>query len=260
MIKKLLIIPDAHAKPEVSNERFSWLGNFIAEEQPEVIVSIGDFADMPSLSLFDLGKRTYEGRRYVKDVDVCHDALQRIQDGIDDLNKELRAKKTKQYNPKRYITLGNHCNRINKATNSDAKLDGTIGIRDLGFEDFGWEVIPFLEPLYVEGVTFQHYFTSGLMDRPISGENIGLSILRKYHSSCFQGHTHLLQLFNQADAFGRLQWAGSVGCYFEHIEEWQSKQAQNHFWRGLVMLHNVDNGFIEEISSIPISRIKKEYR
>ena len=33
--KDLLIIPDCHAAPEYDNKRFSALGNFIIEQQPE---------------------------------------------------------------------------------------------------------------------------------------------------------------------------------------------------------------------------------
>ena len=52
--KDLLIIPDCHAAPEYDNKRFSALGNFIVEQQPEIIVCLGDLADMPSLSSYDL--------------------------------------------------------------------------------------------------------------------------------------------------------------------------------------------------------------
>ena len=41
MVPKLLIIPDAHAEPNYDNDRFTWLGNLIFEEKPDVVVCLG---------------------------------------------------------------------------------------------------------------------------------------------------------------------------------------------------------------------------
>ena len=48
MTPKLLIIPDAHAEPNYDNDRFTWLGNLIFEEKPDVVVCLGDWFDMAS--------------------------------------------------------------------------------------------------------------------------------------------------------------------------------------------------------------------
>ena len=53
MTPKLLIIPDAHAEPNYDNDRFTWLGNLIFEEKPDVVVCLGDWFDMASLSSHD---------------------------------------------------------------------------------------------------------------------------------------------------------------------------------------------------------------
>ena len=62
MVPKLLIIP-SH-----DNDRFTWLGNLIFEEKPDVVVCLGDWFDMASLSSHDKGKKSFEGRRYKQDV------------------------------------------------------------------------------------------------------------------------------------------------------------------------------------------------
>lgn len=257
----ILIIGDPHAKPGVSNERFTILGKLIADRKPDVIVNIGDFFDFPSLSSFDVGKKDFEGRRYKLDLEAGHDAIKRIQAPIDALNKELKAKKVKQYNPKKYALIGNHEQRLIRAINSDAKLEGTIGLADLRFEEFGWEVIPFLEPLDVEGITFQHYFTSGAMERAIGGENVGKAILKRYHKSCFQGHNHFFQIAVEADALGNQYMAGSIGCYFEHLESYLSRQTQYNFWRGVVLLNGVENGSVKHgYEAITLDYMKKTYK
>ena len=67
--KNLLVIPDCHAAPEYDNDRFTALGKFIVDEQPDIIVCLGDFGDMPSLSSYDKGTKGFEGRRFKKDVE-----------------------------------------------------------------------------------------------------------------------------------------------------------------------------------------------
>lgn len=54
---KILIIGDSHSKPSVSNRRFDWLGKLIADEKPQLVVDLGDFGDMESLSSYDKGKK-----------------------------------------------------------------------------------------------------------------------------------------------------------------------------------------------------------
>ena len=59
---KHLIIPDCQVKDGVPLEYLEWIGHYIVEKKPDVIINIGDFADMPSLSSYDVGKKSFEGR------------------------------------------------------------------------------------------------------------------------------------------------------------------------------------------------------
>src|ERR1041385_5221994 len=58
-------IPDIQTKPGVPNEHLSWIANYLVEKRPDVIIQAGDFADMPSLSSYALGKAEAEGTRYI---------------------------------------------------------------------------------------------------------------------------------------------------------------------------------------------------
>ena len=102
----LLVIGDPHAHPDYDNDRFTVLGKFIASEKPDVIVCIGDMADMPSLSSYDKGTKGFEGRRYKKDVAAVIDAQERLFAPI---------KKMRGYKPKLHMCLGNHEDRIDRA-------------------------------------------------------------------------------------------------------------------------------------------------
>ena len=48
-----LMIPDTQCKPNIDMSYLSWVGQYIVDKKPEVIVHIGDHADMPSLSSYD---------------------------------------------------------------------------------------------------------------------------------------------------------------------------------------------------------------
>ncbi len=85
-MKTHLVIPDSHAKPDVPNDRFELLGEFILDLKPDVIVNIGDGADMESLCSYDKGKKSFEGRRYKKDIEAHLDAQQKMFKPIDDYN------------------------------------------------------------------------------------------------------------------------------------------------------------------------------
>src|SRR3990167_5860420 len=125
---KYLVIPDCQTKPGVDISYLNWVGNYIAAKRPDVIVQIGDFVDMSSLSSFDVGKRSFEGRRYKDDIATGVKAMEL-------LTKPF--KKLKSYKPKMVLTLGNHEDRITRATQSDAKLEGTITLDDLKYKEFG---------------------------------------------------------------------------------------------------------------------------
>jgi hypothetical protein len=260
MIRKLIIVPDSHCEVGISNERYSLLGRLVAEEQPDVICCLGDWADMPSLSLFDVGKKSFEGRRYRKDIEHSWDAMEKFFDPIKKLNDKLRLAKTKKYRPALHMLYGNHEHRISRAIESDPKIEGTISLEDLNYEEYGWKTTPYKEILHLEGIAFTHHFTKGLMDRPLGGANIGRDILKTYHSSGFMGHTHLLSLYNEANSKGETMWGGSLGCLFEHNVTYVSKAAQSQWWRGVTIMEGVRDGVIEDLRFTTLKKMQRDYR
>jgi hypothetical protein len=235
------------------------LGKLIIDRKPDIIVNIGDMADMGSLCSYDKGKKSFEGRRYKKDIEAVWDAQHKLFAPIVEYNRQQKASKHAQYKPRLVLTLGNHENRINRATEQQAELDGTISVQDLKYEVFGWEVIPFLEPISIEGVNFAHYFTSGVMGRPISGQHPCYSLITKQLASCVQGHSHLREFAERTTTEGRRIMGLTVGCYLdeEQIEAYAG-EANKMWWRGLVMLHDVNDGQFEP-EFINIKQIKAKY-
>ena len=240
----ILVVPDSHARPEMNNDRFTALGNFIAEKKPDIIVNIGDMADMASLSTYDIGRVSAEGKRYVEDVEATRDAVSRIMSPV---NAEIQRRITnrkKRWNPQFHITLGNHENRINRAASCTPSLYGHLSTKDLGYEEAGWKVHPFLVPFVYENIAFQHYFVSGGMGRPIGGANHARSLVVKNYMSSVCGHSHVRDYYEDVDAIGRRRFGLVAGCYDEG-DHGYAQGSQHRWWSGLVMLHDVHDGHAE---------------
>jgi len=237
---EILVIPDAHCKPGIDNERFIWAGKLAVYRKPDIIICIGDWADMQSLSTYEKGTVYQEGLRYHEDVNASLDALAKFHKPIDDYNKKLKKPKSQWYKPKLVFIVGNHEHRIDRYGASMPEMNGHVSIDDLGFKERGWKVIPFLEPYITNGIVFQHYFTSGIMGRPISGDNHANSLLRKGSSSAVCGHSHMIDYSENLTAQHKKICGLVVGCYFEHDEHYTKEN--NRFWRGLVYLRDVKDG------------------
>lgn len=231
---KVLVIGDTHCMPDVSNERMEALGRFVLQEQPDLIVHIGDWADMPSLSRFDVGSVRAEGRRYVDDIRSANDALVAFDRPIIEYNRRQARNKKRGYNPRKVITLGNHEHRIDRAANEQPALYGNLTINDIRFVEHGWEVYPFLEPFVYEDLTFMHFFPSGVMLRPISGDHHAANLVKKNLCSCICGHTHARDFWETRNARGEKLFGLVVGCFYDHAELFDTDTGRH--WRGLVML------------------------
>lgn len=249
--KKILVIPDSHARPEQHNDRFTALGNFIVDKRPDIVISIGDWADMASLCHYDKGQREAEGRRYQEDVDCAQDALDKTMAPV------LAAyRKSRRKFPEFHITLGNHEARINRATNMDPALHGKLSVDDLGFKKRGWTVHPFLQPLVKEGILFQHYFTSGILGKPIGGVNHARTLVLKNYQSSVCGHSHARDYWEDVRGDGQRIAGLVVGCYDEGEHHYTTEQRR--WWSGLVMLHECRSGQFEH-AWFSIDYVKRKY-
>ena len=256
-VRKHLVIPDTQCKPGVPLDHLRWAGNYAAKKKPDVITMIGDFADMESLSSYDVGKKSFEGRRYAKDVEVAREAMSLLVSPIRAEQERLRSNKEKIWRPELYLTLGNHEDRITRAVDSDPKLDGVLKIEDLGYDYFGWKVIPYLEPIVVDGVSYCHYFTSGVLGRSVTSAQ---QLLNKKHMSCVMGHVQGRQIAYGVRADGSQITAIFVGGFYQHDEHYMRWQGNAQTWRGVWMLHQVDNGSFDEMPvSMNFLRNKYDY-
>lgn len=242
-----LVIPDCQVKPGVDTDHLEWIGNYIVEKKPDVLVNLGDFADIDSLNTYVRGKRESEGKRLAKDISSVVRAMERLLKPIHDYNRTAADK----YQPEMHLTLGNHEYRMEREVEENARLEGMFDMGDLGYEDAGWKVHDFLEVVKIDGVEFAHYFTSGNMGRPVTS---AAALLRERQNSAIMGHVqHTDMAFHKKTQ----NIAMFAGIAYLHDEKYLGPQG-NNTRRQIVMLHEVENGKFDPMF-VSLRFLKKRY-
>lgn len=231
----ILVLPDSHARPGVNPRRFRWLLKYLQDTSPDMLLCLGDLADMPSLSSYDgssltgNGKRkaSFDGRTVAADIQAANVALRIL--------GEWKGKKV--------FLMGNHEARIDRALDNVPELQGTLSTANLFLH--GWEVVPFLEEYEVKGMAASHYFVTGVMGKSVGGEYPAATLLKKQYRSCIMGHSHI---WDVAVRKGRNKMMGLVaGCYLDPTQkEGYAGPAQSMWTSGVTLLKGVSGGFPQD--------------
>lgn len=249
--KRHMYIPDTQVKKGVRIDHLERIGIHAARKRPDVIVHIGDHWDMPSLSSYDKGKKSFEGRRYADDIAAGNKALALLEAPI--LEEIERSRRTSRvWNPRLVFCYGNHEQRIQRAVETDPVLEGTIGYHDLALDN--WEVYDFKEVVWIDGVAYSHFFANKMSGLPIGGsiENR----LNKIGHSFTQGHQQTL-MFGCRPTLAGIQYGLVCGTAYQHDEEYRGYQA-NDEWRGIIIKNQVRKGSYDP-SFISLEWLKHRY-
>lgn len=251
---KHLVVPDPHAHPDYNNNRAIWLGKLIIDEKPDVVVMLGDMADIPSLCSYDKGKKSFQGRSYKKDIDAHLDFQDKLWSTVKQAKKRL---------PRRVCLIGNHEQRIARAIDIQPELEGTISYDDLSLSDFYDEVVHYdgASPgtIEIDGIHYAHYLVSGVSGRPISsGENMAGAMLSKRFVSSTVGHLHTFDFGVRTRGDGKKIAALCAGVYQDYKSDFAGA-ANDLWWRGVAVKENVENGFYD-LKMVSLASIKKEYK
>lgn len=241
----IIVIADTQCKPGISLDYCKWIGQYIFDKKPDVVVHIGDHFDFPSLSSYDKGKKSFEGRRLKEDLDAGHLGMKHIVDGF----------KKDGYNPRMVFCTGNHCARIDRVAEENPEFSGFVGTQMLNLEQYGWEVYPFLKPAVIENIFFVHYLANPFTGKPYGGT--AMSQLKTVGNSFVVGHKQILDVAIRPTLDGKHQLGVVNGACYLHEEEYKGFQGQNHF-RGLTMLHEVEDGFALP-SFVSLDYLKRKY-
>jgi len=225
------MIPDTQVAPDTPIDHLAWIGEYLSEIRPDVIVHIGDHADMESLSSYDFGKKASEGRRVINDIDSANKAFKLLSNPI------LGAK---GYNPELHITLGNHEHRIDRHCETNANLEGFLSTENLNYKDLGWAVHPFLRPVAIDGIQYCHYFYNPNSGRPYGGESLETR-LKNIGFSFTAGHEQVCKVATRPLNNGKIIRGLVHGVCYLHDEDYKGPQG-NTQKRGIIIKNEVFDG------------------
>lgn len=207
---------------------------------------------MPSLSGYDKGRKSFQGRTYRADIDAHLDFQDRLWSPLRRYKKRL---------PRSIYLIGNHEHRISRAIDVQPELEGAISLNDLQLDNWYDEIVHYEGStpgtIDVDGIQYAHYFVSGVMGRAISGEHLATSLLSKRFVSSTCGHSHLADYSVRTNGQGRKIMGTVAGVYQDYECDWAGV-TQDLWWKGVVFKRNVVNG-VYDPEFISLNTIKKEY-
>ena len=248
VVKKptILIIADTQVKPTESLEYILWVGKYIHDTKPDIILMIGDWWDFPSLSSYDKGKASSEGRRFVDDLTAGNKGLELL---------ELEINKDPTYKPRKVFCKGNHEHRVDRYVEDNPELKGTLGTEFLPLTKYGWEVYDFLVPVEIEGIFFVHYLANPMTGKPYSGT--ASNILKTVGRSFVVGHKQVLDIAIRPTFDGKQQIGIVNGACYPFNEGYKGYFGNVHY-RGVTILTEVSDGFGLP-SFVSLDRMKELY-
>lgn len=249
--KTILFIPDCQVKPDTDLTYLKAMGQYIVDKQPDIIVNAGDFFDFPSLSSYDKGKLSFEGRRLKADIDAG-------KAGMEALLAPLRAyqKTEPSYRPRLVFTLGNHEDRLMRISKDNPEFEGFLDYHLLDLEK-DWEVYPFLKPVNVQGISFVHYLSNPMTGKPYGGS--AANQLKSVGVSFVVGHKQTLDVAIQPVLDGTMRIGIIAGASYPFDEDYKGQQLGNNHFRGVIMLYGAKDGYADPSfisTKFLISRLK----
>jgi hypothetical protein len=250
-----IIIPDTQLKPGVDITHIDWAAQALVHYKPDTVVVIGDWWDMPSLSMHDApGSAEANGRNVLCDIAAGNEAFERLVAPMQKERARLVKQKAKQWNPRLEFLFGNHEHRVNRALDRDPKLDGVLSLDMLKTPGFNRN--EFLRIVPIDGIRYCHYFPN-----PLSGRAIGGSIpnrLNHIGGSFVQGH-------QQGFQYGCKQYPDKVahglvcGRFYSHQESYRPADVQDCEWNGIVVLNEVRNNGDFDLMPLSFNYLRKTF-
>lgn len=243
----ILVIPDTHVKPGENLGRFDWMYNLTLNIKISHVVHLGDLLDMPSLCRYDQDHSNFKKRNISNDIESGNYVFEKLFD---------------IQNDGAIVTVlgGNHDEeRISRLLRNDERFVNSIPTYKSVVEGEGLTYVPYQENFTLGGVNFSHHFPSGVLGKPISGENPASTLIKKMHKSCVVGHQHTLDYAERVAVDGQRLHGYVAGCFID--PKWKASYAgaAQKMWRnGLSILHNVKNGSFD-LEFISIERLKEQY-
>lgn len=237
-MRRYVIIPDAQVRPGVDTTHIDWAAAAIVDYLPDVVVVMGDWWDLPSLSTHEApGSKEAEGRRVKPDIDAGNEAFLRLTGPMDAEIERRRKNNKKRWNPERHFLFGNHEDRLSRAIFRDPKWEGLLSTDSL--QTPGFQRHAFLKIVELDGIKFCHYFPNPFSGRPIGGTITNR--LSHIGSSFVQGHQQGF-LYASKQYPDHIKHGIVCGRFYLHDEHYRPADVQHTEWSGILVLNQVNNG------------------
>jgi hypothetical protein len=236
--RRHFIVPDTQVRPGVPLEHIDCAAQAIVQYKPDVVVVMGDWWDMHSLSTHaQPGSAEMEGARYTDDVRVGNEAFARLVGPMEAEQARLVRNKEKQWNPRKVFLFGNHEDRITRAIGREPRNAGAYSLDHLHTP--GFERHDFLKRVWIDGIVYSHYFQNQNSSFAIGGSVDNR--LNKIGESFVQGHQQGFLYGNRVYPTGKIRHGLVAGSFYLHDEGYKGPQGNDH-WRGCVVLNRVVEG------------------
>lgn len=237
------------------------IGDYIYDEAPDYAIHLGDLGEFRGVNAHKGGALmggdgSDEDHCVVEDAAVWHTGLRLFKSRYkDEARRHTRAGHKERIPDIQWVFCeGNHEEMLRSRLPKKHKaLRSVPKLKELNLpqfaEDEDWSFIPFLSPLTINGLTFQHYF-QGL--NPKQALAIQTVQSRNGASSAF-GHTHQFDVRHWKDAHGRRRTIINAGCT-KH-----PSRLRRHEDSGIVHIKNLFDGqFTYEW--VPMETLLRRYR
>lgn len=246
---RIVCIGDAHDSPEIEDKsRFRWMGKYIREHKPDVVVQIGDFATLDSLNTH-VPNETFQGKSkptYMRDMESFNHALEAMDlpDGLD-----------------RHCTLGNHERRLFLFEDRAPEAYGMMQCElQKIFERHKWTFSPYGVITYFGGVGFVHAAINR-MGKSIGGKNAENTVANELVHDLVFGHSHI-ERTTRYSKIGPNNYVIScnVGCALPHghVEEYAA-HAMSGGWSWGIMDLTIQHGHIQGRSWVSMEELGERY-
>jgi hypothetical protein len=248
--KRIIVIPDTQCRPNGDISHIRAAANYIVKKKPDIIVVLGDWWDMESLSVYN-SKRQSEGLRVKDDVDAGMVAM--------DLFMSIIKKGLKRL-PRLVFTHGNHSMevRLPRFIEENPHLEGMIEESTTPFlQRHGFEVYPFLKVVNIEGIRFSHYIQNPHSLRGGALAGTIDTMLKNAGFSFIMGHQQCLKMGKHYLSDGTMRLGIVCGAFYPHEESYMSVQGNRH-WRGIIVLNEVQDG-CADVCEVSLKYLMRKY-
>ena len=245
------VIPDLQVRSNKLSpcplDHLSWIGKYMVSLKPDTVIQLGDWQDFDALGQWSKGTLSHEGKKLKDDLDQFDKSMKLLMDPLKRLQKRTSDKYSKRhkhyYSPRLVALDGNHEHRLDRFVQSNPEFEGFIDLSCLKREENGWEVVPFLKPIEVDGILYCHYFprsANGKVMQTKRGAPNARTQVQREMQSCTSGHLQGLDTYVHQLGNRRLYGLIAGSCYL-HLDDYMSPQGTK-FWHGVIIKHEVREG------------------